>query len=51
VEDTGVELAFWESVRVSNNPEMIRAYLKKYPQGEFESLASILLANLDHLPR
>jgi class 3 adenylate cyclase len=54
------EIAFWESVQASDDDAEyeiylehypVGTYLKKYPQGEFESLASILLANLDHLPR
>jgi adenylate cyclase len=44
---TGVELAFWETVRDSRNPDMIKAYLDKYPEGEFKKLAEILLTELD----
>ena len=43
VEDTSVELAFWDTVRDGKNPAMLRAYLEKYPDGEFRSLAEILL--------
>jgi hypothetical protein len=43
VEDTRVELAFWETVRDGRDPEMLRAYLAKYPDGEFRSLAEIML--------
>jgi Caspase domain len=35
-----IELAYWESIRNSRNPEDFRAYLKKYPHGEFASLAA-----------
>jgi hypothetical protein len=41
-----VELAFWESVRESDNPAMYEAYLKKYPAGAFAALAR---ARLDEL--
>lgn len=41
-----VELAFWESVKDSDNPEMFQAYLDKFPEGEFESLATIRLKEL-----
>lgn len=34
-----IELSFWDSIKSSNNPEDFRAYLTKYPQGQFESLA------------
>jgi adenylate cyclase len=41
-----VEVAFWETVKDSGNPAMIRAYLEKYPAGEFRPLAEILLAGI-----
>jgi uncharacterized caspase-like protein len=34
-----IEREFWVSVRDSNRPEDIRAYLDKYPNGNFASLA------------
>jgi hypothetical protein len=45
-QDREVELSFWESVRSSNKPSLIQAYLEKYPQGEFCALAQIQLAEL-----
>ena len=53
-QDRAIELAFWESVQDSDNPAMIRAYLEKYPQGEFGKLAEIRLKELavpDSSPR
>jgi hypothetical protein len=44
--DRDVELAFWESVRESDNPAAVRAYLEKYPEGEFKTLAAIRLEEL-----
>jgi adenylate cyclase len=44
--DTAVELSFWESVRVSDNPDMYEAYLEKYPNGEFVPLARVRLEEL-----
>ena len=44
--DTAVELSFWESVTVSDNPAMYDAYLEKYPDGEFVPLATVRLAEL-----
>jgi uncharacterized caspase-like protein len=34
------EIAFWDSVKNSTNPEDFRAYLKKYPNGDFAELAN-----------
>jgi len=45
--ETEVELAFWNTVKDSDNPEMFRAYLEKYPEGEFKPLAEIRLKELD----
>ena len=41
-----VELAFWESVRESDNPAMYEAYLERYAEGAFAALAK---ARLDEL--
>lgn len=46
-QDRDVELSFWESVRESDNPATLQAYLEKYPDGEFKSLAEIRLRELD----
>jgi hypothetical protein len=37
------KFAFWESIKNSKNPAMFKAYLKKYPEGSFASLATIML--------
>jgi adenylate cyclase len=44
--DRDVELSFWESVRESDNPATVQAYLEKYPEGEFKALAEIRLVEL-----
>ena len=44
--DREVEPSFWESVRESDDPAALRAYLDKYPDGEFKSLAEIRLDEL-----
>ena len=44
--DREIELSFWESVRESDNPTLIRAYLEKYPDGEFSALAQIRIDEL-----
>lgn len=41
-----IEIAFWNSVKDSNDAEMLKAYLDKYPEGEFKPLALIGLARL-----
>ena len=45
--EDAVELLFWESVRNSDNPSSLRAYLEKYPDGDFRVLAEIRLNELD----
>jgi adenylate cyclase len=49
--DEKVELLFWESVRNSYNPQSLRAYLEKFPDGEFKPLAEIRLAELGSWPK
>jgi adenylate cyclase len=44
--DREIELSFWESVRESDNPALIQAYLEKYPDGEFSALAQIRIDEL-----
>jgi adenylate cyclase len=44
--DREIELSFWESVRESDNPALIQAYLQKYPKGEFSTLAEIRIQEL-----
>ncbi len=41
-----LKLSVWESVRESDNPALIQAYLQKYPQGEFSALAQIRIGEL-----
>jgi class 3 adenylate cyclase len=41
-----IELTFWNSVKDSDDPAMLEAYLEKYPDGEFKSLAEIMLTKL-----
>jgi hypothetical protein len=45
-QDREVELLFWESVRNSDNPSLLQAYMEKYPDGDFKSLAEIRLIEL-----
>jgi hypothetical protein len=41
VQDNSVELAFWDSVKDSDDPAMFMAYLEKFPEGEFRMLADL----------
>jgi uncharacterized caspase-like protein len=41
------EIAFWDSVKSSTNPEDYRAYLKRYPDGAFAELAKNRLMPLE----
>jgi hypothetical protein len=41
-----VELEFWRSVKGSNKPEELNAYLTSYPNGQFKSLALARIASL-----
>lgn len=34
-----VELAFWDSIKNEEEPELLKAYLKKYPNGDFTTIA------------
>src|SRR5207245_11636796 len=34
-----IELSFWDSIKSSTNPEDFKAYLDKYPDGQFAALA------------
>jgi uncharacterized caspase-like protein len=43
-----VEVEFWRSVRESNKPEELNAYLTSYPNGQFKSLALARIASLEN---
>ena len=40
-----VEIAYWDSVRESNDPNEYRQYLTRYPNGKFVDLAQARLEN------
>lgn len=46
-----VEQTYWESIKDSNNPEDFRAYLQKYPNGEFTDLARNRISSLEATER
>jgi hypothetical protein len=45
-----VELEFWRSIKDSNKPEELSAYLTNYPNGTFKSLALARIASLQDGP-
>ena len=45
-EVSAVELAFWDTVKDSENPSMYSAYLERYPNGAFAALADLRLGEL-----
>jgi len=45
-----VELEFWRSIKDSNKPEELNAYLSSYPNGQFKSLALARIASLESNP-
>src|ERR1700736_5289255 len=47
---TDVELEFWRSVKETNKPEELNAYLTNYPNGQFKSLALARIASLENGP-
>jgi uncharacterized caspase-like protein len=46
----GVELEYWRSVKESNKPEELNAYLSAYPNGQFKALAMARLAAIKSGP-
>jgi hypothetical protein len=45
-----VELEFWRSIKDSNQPEELNAYLTNYPKGQFKSIALARIASLENGP-
>jgi hypothetical protein len=45
-----VEMEYWRSVKDSNKPEELNAYLTSYPNGQFKSLALSRIAALQNGP-
>jgi uncharacterized caspase-like protein len=45
-----VEVEFWRSIKDSNKPEELNAYLSSYPSGQFRPLALSRLAALENGP-
>jgi len=41
MDQSAIELSFWESIKSSNNPADFKLYLDKYPNGNFAQLAKL----------
>lgn len=39
IDPAAIELSFWDTIKTSTNPDDFRAYLEKYPDGQFAILA------------
>jgi peptidoglycan hydrolase-like protein with peptidoglycan-binding domain len=50
VNSDGVELEYWRSVKESNKPEELNAYLSAYPNGQFKALALARIAAIKSGP-
>lgn len=48
-DSSAVEIAWWNSIKDSPTPEPFRAYLRKYPRGQFADLADIKLRELSRV--
>mgnify|MGYP000190898932 CR=1 FL=1 len=46
VDDLGVEIEFWQTVKDSDDLDLLQAYLDEYPNGKFASLAKIKIRKL-----
>jgi len=42
-DQAGLEVAFWNSIQSSKNPQLFEAYLRRYPNGTFADIARISL--------
>ncbi len=48
--DDTAEIAFWNSIKDSKNPAELKAYIDKYPKGNFTDLAKIRIEGLQPKP-
>jgi uncharacterized caspase-like protein len=47
VDAMAVELSFWDSIKSTSNPALLREYLSQYPQGKFAKIAKLRVADLE----
>lgn len=48
--DSSIELAFWNAVKDTNDPQILKTYLDRYPSGTFAGLARVMLERLAKSP-
>lgn len=48
--DSSIELAFWNAVKDTNDPQILKTYLDRYPSGTFSGLARVMLERLAKSP-
>ena len=48
--DASIEIAFWNSVKDSNDPQILGTYLDRYPSGTFAALARVMMQRLEKAP-
>jgi hypothetical protein len=47
IDPTAFELSYWDTIKNSTNADDFKAYLERYPNGQFVALAKNRIANLD----
>jgi hypothetical protein len=47
VDPAAIELSYWDSIKNSNDPELFKAYVEKYPNGHFVMLANNKLRQIE----
>ena len=45
-DEGAMELAFWESVRDTDDADLLQAYLDRYPDGTFANLAKVMIGRM-----
>ncbi len=43
-EQSAMELSFWNTVKDSNDPDLLRTYVRRFPEGVYADLARVLMA-------
>ena len=51
VDPTAIELSYWETIKNSTSADDFKAYLEKYPDGQFAALAKNKVKNLEASPK
>lgn len=46
IQNTAIELAYWNAIKDSEDPVVIQSYIDKYPEGQFTFLAKVMLKRI-----